>query len=101
MAVLPVPPFGEKTVMIRPSRLPPAAARRGACVALRIAKTTFSVSAGSSTTSATSAPSASSSSADASPDATSSSGTRVASRIAATSCAGSVDELVPWRTQSR
>src|SRR5882724_2322801 len=46
MAVLPVPPFGEKTVMIRPSRFPPAAARRGACVALRIAKTTFSVSAG-------------------------------------------------------
>src|SRR5256885_906498 len=62
--VLPVPPFGAKTVTILPCRAwPPwAASFRPAWLALRIAKTTLSVSCGSSRTSETSASSASSSS---------------------------------------
>ncbi len=92
ITVLPVPPFGEKTVTMRPSCLRRAAGhvdRRFALAALRIAKTTFSVSCGRSRTSVTSASSASSSSAEDSPEAITKIGARVCSRIAAISPAGS------------
>jgi hypothetical protein len=89
--VLPVPPFGEKTVTRRPWRPPDAACwRRPAWQAFLIAKTTLSVSCGSSRTSATSASRASSSRVGDPPEASRMTGARVYSRIAATSFAGSV-----------
>ncbi len=81
VTVLPVPPFGEKTVRIFPWRPPPPlpapASRPREWVDLRIAKTTFSTSCGSSRTSATSASSACSSMTGDPPEATIRTGARV------------------------
>ena len=65
--VLPVPPFGEKTVITRPVRPAAVCVWRWKCAALRIAKTTLWVSCGSRSRSLTSASSACSSIEPASP----------------------------------
>ena len=95
--------MGEKTVTIRPRRAwPPwAARRRPAWLAFRIAKTTFSVSCGSSRTSETSASSASSRSVECAPEARTITGAAVCSRIAASSFTGSEGERVAWSTAPR
>ena len=80
--VLPIPPLGENTVATLPTRLAPLAERFSAWQALRIAKTMFSVSCGSGTTSATSASSASARMPEHSPEQSRITGARVYSRIA-------------------
>src|SRR5690242_5385787 len=100
--VLPVPPLGEKTVTSRPCRPPAdAACLRPAWQAFLIAKTTLSVSCGSSMTSATSASRASSRRLGEPPEASRITGAFVYSRIAATSFAGKVALRVAWRTICR
>src|SRR5262249_37399899 len=100
--VLPVPPFGEKTVTRRPWRPPPfACCLRPAWQAFLIAKTTLSVSWGSSMTSATSASRASSRRLGELPDASKITGALVYSRIAATSFAGKVALRVACSTTCR
>jgi hypothetical protein len=100
--VLPVPPFGENTVTSRPCRPPAdAACFRPVWQAFLIAKTTLSVSCGSSMTSAMSASSASSSRLGDPPEASRITGARVYSRIAATSFAGRVALRVACSTTCR
>src|SRR6185369_15172398 len=100
--VLPVPPFGEKTVTRRPWRPPPlASCLRPAWQAFLIEKTTLSVSCGSSMTSATSASRASSRRLGEPPDASRITGAFVYSRIAATSFAGKVALRVACSTTCR
>jgi hypothetical protein len=70
-------------------------------LALRIAKTTFSVICGRRRTSDTSASSASSSRTEDSPDARRITGAGVCSRIEASSSLGRVELRVPWRTTWR
>ncbi len=104
VTVFPVPPFGENTVTIRPRRPawpPPPPTLRPEWLALRIAKTTFSVICGRRRTSDTSASSACSSRADASPEASRITGDWVCSRIAASSSSGKPELRVPWSTTCR
>ena len=104
VTVFPVPPLGENTVTMRPRRVGVAdggAGRRVDLLALRMAKTTFSVICGRRRTSETSASSASSRRTEASPEASRMIGARVCSRIVAISSAGSVELRVPWRITSR
>ena len=104
MTVLPVPPFGENTVTIRPCAVVGAEApsdRRPEWPAFRIAKNTFSGICGRSRTSATSSSRACSINCDASPEASTMIGARVCSRITASSSDGSVASEVAWSTTWR
>src|SRR3954471_16968684 len=102
VTVLPVPPFGENTVITRPAwTRETTGVWRLACAALRIAKTTLSINCGRTSTSAMSAVSASSSSSFAVLEATTMIGLRVCSRMAATSVPGKLSDRVPCRMQLR